>query len=52
MSSNPFRLKYLLEKYIANSCSPQELDEFWKLMSEHSENDVLEEYFQNLWTSN
>ncbi|HZG23326.1 MAG TPA: FecR domain-containing protein [Chitinophagaceae bacterium] len=51
MSSNPFRLKYLLEKYIASSCSPQELDEFWKLMSEHSDNDVLEEYFQNLWGS-
>jgi ferric-dicitrate binding protein FerR (iron transport regulator) len=49
MSSNPFRLKYLLEKYITNSCSAQELDEFWRLMSEHSDNDVLEEYFQNLW---
>jgi ferric-dicitrate binding protein FerR (iron transport regulator) len=51
MSSNPFRLKYLLEKYIANSCSPKELDEFWMLMSEHSENDVLEEDFKNLWTA-
>jgi ferric-dicitrate binding protein FerR (iron transport regulator) len=49
MSSNPLRLKYLFGKYIASSCSPQELDEFWNLMSEHSENDVLEEYFQDLW---
>lgn len=49
MSSNPLRLKYLLEKYLDNRCTRKELSEFWKLMSELSENDLISLDLQQLW---
>ncbi|WP_276485131.1 FecR family protein [Paraflavitalea pollutisoli] len=49
MSSNPIRLKYLFHKYLANNCSREELEEFWQLMSELSENDLVHQELQALW---
>ncbi|SEW42546.1 FecR family protein [Chitinophaga arvensicola] len=49
MSSNPLRLKLLLEKYLASDCTPQELEEFWTLMSELSENDLVSQELAALW---
>jgi transmembrane sensor len=49
MSSNPIRLKYLFKKYLDNSISRQELEEFWQLMSELSENDFVLQELQAQW---
>lgn len=49
MSSNPIRLKYLFKKYLDNTISRQELEEFWQLMSELSENDLVLQELQHLW---
>ncbi len=49
MSSNPLRLKLLLQKYLNNTCSPDELTEFWQLMNELSENDLISVDLQDLW---
>lgn len=49
MSSNPIRLQFLLQKYIANSTTQEELEEFWRLMSELSDNDLVELDLKNLW---
>ncbi|AXY77611.1 DUF4974 domain-containing protein [Paraflavitalea soli] len=49
MSSNPIRLKYLFKKYLDNTCSKQDLEEFWQLMSELSENDLVLQELQEQW---
>ncbi|MBO9562964.1 MAG: FecR domain-containing protein [Niastella sp.] len=49
MSSNPIRLKYLFKKYLDNTVSRQELEEFWQLMSELSENDFVLQELQEQW---
>jgi len=49
MSSNPIRLKALLQKYLDNACSRQELKEFWQLMSELSEEDRIGPELRDLW---
>src|SRR5688572_4475532 len=49
MSSNPLRLRILFEKYITNSCSKSELEEFWTLMAELSENDLITLNLKQLW---
>jgi transmembrane sensor len=49
MSSNPIRLKKLFEKYIQNTCSEQELEEFWQLLSELSDNDTIDLDLKKLW---
>lgn len=49
MSSNPIRLKYLFKKYLDNTISRQELEEFWQLMSELGENDFVLQELQELW---
>ncbi len=49
MSSNPIRLKYLFKKYLDNTCSKQDLEEFWQLMSELSENDFVLQELQEQW---
>jgi len=49
MSSNPLRLKYLFEKYLHNTCSKQELEEFWQLMSELSDTDLIHSGLRELW---
>jgi len=52
MSSNPIRLQKLLQKYLAGTASSQELQEFWKLMSELSDNDLVQLDLKNLWDNN
>jgi ferric-dicitrate binding protein FerR (iron transport regulator) len=52
MSSNPIRLQKLLQKYLAGTASTQELQEFWKLMSELSDNDLVQLDLKNLWDNN
>jgi len=49
MSSNPIRLQLLLHKYIQNTASQQELEEFWSLMSELSDNDLIQLDIKNHW---
>jgi ferric-dicitrate binding protein FerR (iron transport regulator) len=49
MSSQPLRLKYLFDKYLDNSCTRQELEEFWRLMSELSEEDLIHADLRELW---
>ncbi|MET7000471.1 FecR family protein [Chitinophaga defluvii] len=49
MSSNPIRLKYLFEKYLQNTCNKKELEEFWQLMSQLSENDLISGEMMALW---
>ena len=49
MSGNPLRLRYLFEKYALNACSPAELQEFWMLMREYADNDLLDEDMKAWW---
>ncbi|MFT3947414.1 MAG: FecR domain-containing protein [Agriterribacter sp.] len=49
MSSNPIRLQLLLHKYIQNTATKAELEEFWKLMYELSDNDLVQLDIKNLW---
>src|SRR5690349_9349261 len=49
MSSNPLRLKLLLQKYLSGGCTPPELEEFWALMRELSENDLVSQELAALW---
>ena len=49
MSSNPLRLRFLFEKYLENACTKQELEEFWKLMAELSDEDLIETDLKRLW---
>ncbi len=49
MSSNPLRLQLLFNKYIKNECSREELQEFWQLMSELSDNDLLSDEIRQYW---
>lgn len=49
MSSNPARLDYLFKKYITNSCSHQELGEFWLLLSQLSNEEQLAIGLHEVW---
>ena len=49
MSSNPIRLQYLLRKYLENKLTADEHPEFWNLLSELSENDLVSEELHQLW---
>ena len=49
MSSNPLRLQILFKKYLTNTCTPGELKEFWQLMSEYSDNDIISDDLTKLW---
>ncbi|MCG2615244.1 FecR family protein [Terrimonas sp. NA20] len=51
MSSNPLRLQLLFKKYINNECSREELQEFWQLTSELSDNDLLSDEIKRYWDS-
>lgn len=50
MSSNPVRLQLLLQKYISNTADKAELEAFWHLMSELSDNDLVQLDLQDLWS--
>ena len=49
MPYNPSRLQYLFEKYLGNSCTTAELQEFWELMNEMPENDAVADRIWQLW---
>lgn len=49
MSSNPIRLQYLFDKYVHNTCTPEEQKELWQLAGELSENDPIMDDIRNLW---
>ncbi len=49
MSTNPIRLQYLFDKYVHNTCTKQELKEFWQLVSELSEEDILPDSLHELY---
>ena len=49
MSSNPIRLKYLFEKYLQNACNKKELEEFWQLLAQLSENDLISGEMMSFW---
>ena len=51
MSSNPLRLRRLFDKYVRNGCSPEELQEFWMLMQEYADNDLLDEDMASWWNA-
>ncbi|MCO5237438.1 MAG: FecR domain-containing protein [Chitinophagaceae bacterium] len=49
MSSNPIRLQWLLHKYIHNTATRAELEEFWRLMGELSDNDLVQLDLKDHW---
>jgi transmembrane sensor len=50
MSSNPLRLQYLFQLYLNNSGTPEELREFWKLLSQlNEEDDPIKNDLWELW---
>lgn len=49
MSSNPLRLQKLFEKYLSDTCTPRELTEFWQLVGDFSDNDILTEALRKVW---
>lgn len=49
MSSNPGRLEFLFKKYLKGSCNRQELDEFWILLSELSDDERLSVGLSETW---
>lgn len=49
MLPNPSRLHTLFEKYRNNTCTHAELQEFWRLMAERPDNDLLDGQLQQLW---
>lgn len=49
MSTNPIRLQQLFDKYINDACTPGELEEFWLLIDELSDNDPVTDDIKNLW---
>ncbi|HXS57456.1 MAG TPA: FecR domain-containing protein [Hanamia sp.] len=52
MSSNPLRLQYLFQQYLNDSGTTEELDEFWKLLSElDEEDDPIKNDLWQLWYS-
>jgi transmembrane sensor len=52
MSSNPLRLRFLFDKYLENACSKQELEEFWELMAELSNEDLIDTGLKRIWEEN
>jgi ferric-dicitrate binding protein FerR (iron transport regulator) len=49
MPYNPSRLQYLFEKYLGNTCTVAELQEFWQLMGETPDNDPVATDIWQLW---
>ncbi len=49
MSDNPIRLAYLFDRYAAGTATVAELEEFWQLVAQLDERDVLPEHMQNWW---
>jgi ferric-dicitrate binding protein FerR (iron transport regulator) len=52
MSSNPLRLQYLFQLYLNDSGTPEELSEFWQLLSDLDEEDApLKNDLWELWNN-
>lgn len=49
MSSNPLRLQYLFQLYLNDSGTPEELSEFWKLLSQLDEDEEDDPIKNDLW---
>ncbi len=50
MSSNPRRLAQLFDKYLAGTCTPEELKQFWQLAGELDEQDTMSQQMRHWWT--
>ncbi|WP_153796652.1 hypothetical protein [Foetidibacter luteolus] len=51
MPSSPSRLEHLLELYLDNNCTERELTEFWQLLFDLQEKDMIAEELQKLWNT-
>lgn len=49
MSDNPIRLQLLFEKYTRNQLNPAEQQEFWALLRNLDEKDLIDEGLKELW---
>lgn len=49
MSENPIRLQSLFEKYNRNQLNPAEQQEFWALLRDLDEKDLIDEELKALW---
>ncbi len=49
MSANPIRLQTLFRKYLRGNITPSEQQEFWELMADYDDKDLLEVELKVLW---
>lgn len=49
MSTNNSRLQYLVSKYLDDTCTPDELAEFWQLIGDLKDETPMQVALQNLW---
>ena len=49
MSSNPARLKQLLQKYLLSKCSEEELHEFWQLIQNPKDIEIVSNQLKKFW---
>jgi transmembrane sensor len=49
MSTNNSRLQYLVSKYLNDTCTPDELAEFWQLIGDLKDEAPMQVALQNLW---
>ncbi len=49
MSTNNSRLQYLVSKYLNDTCTPDELAEFWQLIGDLKDETPMQVALQNLW---
>jgi len=52
MSADPLELRLLLQKYLYNNCTQDELEKFWQLMFELPGHEVVSEELRKLWDDN
>jgi transmembrane sensor len=49
MSTNNSRLQYLVSKYLDDTCTPEELAEFWRLIGDVKDETPMQVVLQDLW---
>jgi ferric-dicitrate binding protein FerR (iron transport regulator) len=49
MSTNNSQLPYLVRQYLDDTCTPEELAEFWRLIGDLKEESPMQEALQHLW---
>ena len=52
MSSGPLEMRLLLQKYLYNTCSVEELQMFWSLMNEFINDEIVLDELAKLWDNN